>query len=103
MRGAAAAILRALALALAMSTGSVLAIEPSAAVRADDDAPAVEARARWERPAEGTLARGVLGVPAWVVAAVGGSIVLCAAGALVLSARRARVHRRGARGPRGAP
>ena len=54
------------------------------------DAGPLRFRTRVERPPEGSLRRGPLSVPGWVVYAGGGLIVVAAAGALAWRIRRDR-------------
>lgn len=65
-----------------------LALAPKIALADDAGVPGVTVR--WERPDAGTLERGAFGVEAWVVLAMGASIVLASAIALITAARRAR-------------
>lgn len=84
-----AMVLLACALASTVLAGMVIA-------RADaQDAGVARVEVRWERPPEGTLDRGIFGVPSWTVIGVGGVAIAAAALGLVASARRARS--RGAR------
>lgn len=71
---------RAIATALALS----LVV---ATARAQDGA-GTGPRVRWDRPPEGTLERGLHGVPSWVVVVLGVLVVAGAAAALVRAARR---------------
>ncbi|AKF06465.1 hypothetical protein [Sandaracinus amylolyticus] len=61
----------------------------SATAVADDDA-GVAPRVRWERPPEGTIERGIFGVPEWLIVVVGALVVAASALALVRAMRRSR-------------
>jgi hypothetical protein len=54
------------------------------------DAGVHAVRARVERPPEGSLRRGALPVPGWVVLAGGATLAVAAAGALLLRSSRKR-------------
>ena len=79
------------AIAIALGTATC---PPVTRVAQAQDAGVGHVEVRWERPAAGTLDRGLLGVPTWTVLGVGGIALAASALALIASARRAR---RGAR------
>jgi 2-hydroxychromene-2-carboxylate isomerase len=73
--------MQAAALAIGLGLSALAAKAPEAAAQKAGST-------RWERPPEGTLHRGLFGVPAWVVLVTGGLVAAGAALALLASARR---------------
>ena len=69
---------------------ALLTALPAVALAQDEDAGAVTVEVHTERPPEGSLRRGLVPAPAWLLYVGGGLVVAAAGGALVWRMARTR-------------